>query len=119
MRLPFSVIFSFMVAHCCLSSYKLVRGALDFAGVVGRATSRSKYGYVLQVSCKTVADNFVIVSRSPRSKSSLVYIRYPRYPPLISLLSGPIEIRPMHTDSLIMQPQTKPSMYPRAQRVSD
>ncbi|EAU86250.2 ribosomal protein S12 [Coprinopsis cinerea okayama7 len=24
--------------------YKLVRGALDFAGVVGRATSRSKYG---------------------------------------------------------------------------
>lgn len=30
-------------------SYKLVRGTLDFAGVVNRATSRSRYGYVLTI----------------------------------------------------------------------
>ncbi|KJA24060.1 hypothetical protein HYPSUDRAFT_136883 [Hypholoma sublateritium FD-334 SS-4] len=29
--------------------YKLVRGTLDFAGVVNRATSRSRYGYVLTI----------------------------------------------------------------------
>lgn len=44
-----------------LDSYKLVRGALDFAGVVNRATSRSRYGYVarafapvMQFTCFTV-----------------------------------------------------------------
>lgn len=33
--------------YCC--SYKLCRGALDFGGVVNRATSRSRYGYVFIV----------------------------------------------------------------------
>lgn len=29
-----------------MCSYKVVRGALDFNGVVGRVTARSRYGYV-------------------------------------------------------------------------
>lgn len=32
-------------SHRCYS-YKIVRGAMDFGPVVGRATSRSRYGYV-------------------------------------------------------------------------
>lgn len=30
--------------------YKIVRGALDFGGVVGRGKSRSKYGQVLAIT---------------------------------------------------------------------
>lgn len=36
---------NFLPACSSLYSYKLVRGALDFGGVVNRATSRSRYGY--------------------------------------------------------------------------
>lgn len=28
----------------CISRYKICRGALDFGGVVGRSTARSRYG---------------------------------------------------------------------------
>lgn len=31
--------------------YKVVRGALDFAGVPGRMTARSRYGYVCLLLC--------------------------------------------------------------------
>ena len=36
---------NFFPARSPVYSYKLVRGALDFGGVVNRATSRSRYGY--------------------------------------------------------------------------
>lgn len=39
----------FWCAHssCAAYSYKVVRGTLDFSGVVGRVTARSKYGGML------------------------------------------------------------------------
>ena len=36
-------------------SYKVVRGTLDFSGVVGRVTARSKYGGVCYLTCSTVS----------------------------------------------------------------
>lgn len=49
-----------------LPSYKLVRGALDFAGVVNRATSRSRYGYVKTLCMFEGYNDLCTVLRSPR-----------------------------------------------------
>lgn len=50
--------FNFANPDC--NSYKVVRGALDFNGVVGRRTARSRYGCVLALSILTLL-NFIAV----------------------------------------------------------
>lgn len=50
-----------------MRSYKVVRGALDFNGVVGRRTARSRYGYVPYLTFLDPPADALAVSRNLRS----------------------------------------------------